>query len=96
MHMSYSIHYGPEKPKFGQRKKGYAGLIGAVLIIMVCAAVIGFAIPQQTKQFVQALFPWTRSEVVSALKEFREDIREGLPVSDAITTFCREIIYEAK
>lgn len=93
--MSYSISYGSDTPKLYQKKKGYMGLIGAILIIMICAAAIGWAIPQQAKAFAQALFPWTREEVRFALTELRRDILDGQPLSDAVTTFCREIIYEA-
>ena len=94
--MSYAIHYGPNKPKYQKKKNGYIGFVGAVLIIMVCATAIGFAIPQQADQFVRALFPWTRSQIVSAILDLRENIIMGDPIYDAITTFCREIIYEAK
>lgn len=94
--MSYTIHYGSEMPKFSPKKKSYAGLVGAVIIIMVCSAAIGFAIPRQAEQFVQALFPWTRMEVRSTLADLREEVKDGMPMADAISAFCHEIIYEAK
>lgn len=94
--MSYSIHYGPDRPKSAPKKRSYFGLVGAVLVIMVCAAAIGWSLPQQAEQFTQALFPWTRSEVQTAFTELREDVREGQPLSDAVKTFCLEIIHGAE
>jgi len=94
--MGYSIHYGPDKPRSAQKTNSYLGFVGAVLVIMVCAAAIGWAIPQQAGQFARALFPWTRSEVRAAFAELREDVREGQPFSDAVTTFCLEIIHNAE
>lgn len=94
MFMSYTIHYGPETPKFAPKKKGYAGLVGAVIIIMICSAAIGWSIPKQTELFVKALFPWTRTEVKAALADLRNEVRNGEPITDAVTTFCRELIYE--
>ena len=93
--MSYSIHYGPDKPDTGSKRKGYAGLIGAILIVLICAFAIGWAIPEQTKEFVQALFPWTRTEVSIALAQLRENIKTGQPLADAVSAFCQGILNEA-
>ena len=92
--MSYTIHYGPETPKPATHKKFFLGFVGAIIIIMICSIAIGWAIPKQTEQFVQALFPWTRTEVKSALTDLREEIMDGQPISDAVAAFCRELIYE--
>lgn len=93
--MGYSIHYGPDRPQFAKRKRNYAGFIGAVVILMVCAMAAGWALPQQAERFKQALFPWTRDQVQSAFAEFQENVRDGEPLSDAVTDFCREIIDNA-
>jgi hypothetical protein len=94
--MSYTIHYGPEIQKLSPKKNGYAGFVGAVIILMVCSVAIGWAIPRQAEQFVQALFPWTRMEVRATLADLREEVKDGMPMADAISAFCHEIIYEAK
>ncbi len=93
--MSYSIHYDSDNPNFRSQKKPLFGLIGAILVIMVCAAAIGWAIPQQAMQFRQVLLPWTRTEVKAAFAELREDLRQGEPLSDAVTAFCLEIIHDS-
>lgn len=94
--MSYSICYGPERPKPEQKKRSYFGLAGAVAIIIICSIAIGWAIPQQVNQFVQALLPWTRSEVIAAFSELRNDVKEGKSINDAVTDFCLEIINAAE
>ena len=94
--MGYSIHYGPDRPQFAPEKRTNRGFVGAVLILMVCAMAIGWALPQQTERFVQALFPWTQEQVQVAFAELRQDVREGQPLSDAVTAFCREIIDDAQ
>lgn len=93
--MSYSIHYGPDVPQSVPIKRSYFGLVGALLVVVICATAVGWAMPQQAEKFAQALFPWTRSEVNAAFAELREDVREGQPISEAVTTFCREIIDDA-
>ena len=94
--MGYSVYYGPDMPRFTSKKRNHGGFIGAVLIFMVCAMAIGWALPQQTERFVQALFPWTQDQVQIAFAELRQDVREGQPLSDAVTAFCREIIDDAQ
>ena len=94
--MSYSISYGPDRPKPAPKKQSYFGLAGAVTVIVVCALVIGWWIPQQAEQFAQVLLPWTKNEVKAAFAELREDIHDGQPLSDAVTAFCLEIIHDAK
>lgn len=93
--MSYSIHYDSDNPKFRSKKKHVFGLVGVILTIMVCAVALGWAIPQQAKQFRQALFPWSREEVKAAFAELRDDLRQGEPISDAVTAFCVEIIHDS-
>ena len=93
--MSYSIHYDSDNPNFRAQKKPLFGFVGAILVIMVCAAAIGWAIPQQAKQFREVLLPWTRTEVKAAFSELRDNLLQGEPLSDAVTAFCLEIIHDS-
>ena len=93
--MSYSIHYGPDKPNGIRNTESRLGLIGAIVVVLVCVLAIGWAIPEHTEQFVQALFPWAREEVRSALDEMRLNLKAGQPVRDVISAFCQGIISEA-
>ncbi len=93
--MSYSIHYDSDNPNFIPQKKPLFGFVGAILVIMVCAVAIGWAIPQQVDQFREALFPWTREETKAAFSELRDDLRQGEPLPDAVTAFCLEIIHDS-
>lgn len=96
MSMSYSIHYGPERPKHARKKKNRYGMAGAVIVLLVCAAAAGWSMPEQAQQFYQALFPWTRQEVKEAFSELKTDLRQGETVSDAVTSFCLEILDDAE
>lgn len=93
--MSYSIRYDSDNPNFKQQKKPIFGLIGAILVIMVCATAIGWAIPQQVKQFKETLMPWKRAEVQAAFSELQDELRQGQPFEDAVTAFCLEIIHDS-
>ena len=93
--MSYSISYGPDKSNAGSKRKEYAGLFGAVIIVLVCAIAIGWSLPDQMKQFTEALFPWTRTDVSDALAIMRENVMNGQPLTDAVSAFCQGIINEA-
>lgn len=93
--MSYSIHYDSDNPSYKPQKNPVFGIIGAVLVIMVCAAAIGWAIPQQVIQFKEALIPWTRAEVKAAFSELRNDLLQGQPLTDAVTAFCQEMIHDS-
>ena len=94
--MSYSISYGPDKARHEKKKRPYFGLVGAVVVIIVCALVIGWSIPQQAEKFALALFPWTRTEARTSFSQLQEDIKDGQPLTDAVTTFCLEIIHNAE
>ncbi len=91
--MSYTIRYGPVNTNSCKKKSGWFGIIGAVLILTVCLLAVSWYLPQQARQFREALLPWTRSEVLSAFSEFRRDVIEGEPFNDALTAFCRDIIH---
>ena len=93
--MSYSIHYDSDNPNFRPQKKPVFGIIGAILVIMVCAAAIGWAIPQQVMQFKEALLPWTRAEVKAAFSNLQDDLQQGQPLADAVTAFCQEMIHDS-
>lgn len=93
--MSYSISYGPDKTNIRTKSNGHAGLIGAVLIVLVCAIAIGWSLPEQARQFTEALFPWTRTDVSAALAILRENVMDGQPLKDAVSAFCHGIINEA-
>ena len=93
MFMSYTIRYGPDLTKKYRKRPVRFGGIGIVMILSACLLLASWCLPQQAKQFKEALFPWTRAEVVAAFSELRESILEGEPCGDAVTAFCRDVIH---
>ena len=93
--MSYRIQYGPDRPGRGQEKRSAFGVVGVVIVAAVCALALGFALPEQAGQLREVLFPWAQPEVKSAFSELTGELRSGVPLSDALAGFCREILDEA-
>lgn len=94
--MSYSIHYGPAGTADHLKKKSRLGMVGAAVVILVCAAAFGCALPSQVQQLRQVLFPWAEPAVQEAFEEFREDVRQGESFKEAAAAFCLEILDEAE
>lgn len=94
--MSYCIRYGPDVPA-RMRKRGLPfGMIGAVIVVAVCALAIGFALPEQAQQLQEAFFPWTMPAAREAFSEFTAQLRQGEAFQDAMTDFCLEIFRGAE
>ena len=66
---------------------GMAAICGALLLRLM--------IPQSMQVFRELLHPLTDEYTVSAFATMVEEIGDGIPVSEAVMTFCRDIIeYE--
>jgi len=92
--MSYAIHYGPERkrPKLKPLKSGN----NALAILVLGAVVAGAALwPQGVQALRLALCPWLDQNLVSAWSNMVAQVREGTSVVQAVTAFCREVIFNA-
>ena len=67
--MSYSICYGPTTPKESARKHLYFRKLG-VVILVIFAIVMCYFFPQNSRKFVETLFPWTSRSAQAAFNEF--------------------------
>lgn len=92
--MSYKISYG-EMSKKSIKNKRSRWLLPAALAAVVLAIGIRFFYPDATKQLTEALFPLTSASSQEALEVLSQNLKAGESFSDAVTAFCREIIYEA-
>lgn len=90
--MSYTVRYGEDVPERVPVKATRFGLVGAVVIFLVCAAALGFAIPEQIDTLRETLFPWTQEAVRESFGDFREDLRQGRSFREAFGEFCVEIV----
>lgn len=94
--MSYKISYG-ETAKMKMRKPNIRFVVPVAAVLAAALGVTArLCWPDETKQLIEALFPLTSDSSQQALKSFSENIRAGEPIGDAVTAFCREIIYESE
>lgn len=95
MEMGYRVEYG--KPSRRYEKEGGAG-IRVALMTLCFAGIFGFLTvkfwPDGAKVLDRlfSLEDWAVTR--HALETMATELRAGLPVGDAVTAFCREIISE--
>lgn len=91
--MSYQISYGMIPQETARRpRRWWYGAAGIVLALAVIARIF---YPAETKQLTDALFPLTSESAQEALAVFKQNIRAGESLGDAVTAFCMEIIDDA-
>ena len=87
--MGYRIVYGRKKRQFCQLTKGKkvlaAAIVICVLLVMVCF--LGGT---------EFLLPGDREISGAALENMVNAVRNGENISDAVASFCREIILNAQ
>ena len=92
--MSYRIEYG-KNPKYRispSRKKWTKATL--VLSLMAVAAAGGFYTVQVIG--LQNLLPGDPAVTGAALDAFIESWQDGVPIADAFTVFCQEIVDNAQ
>lgn len=94
MGLSYRVEYGKPSQKYERKKSAIR--IG---VLTVCfAAVFGFLTLKfwpEGAQVLDRLFSTEEWAVArQALETMALQLRAGLPVGEAVTTFCREIVSE--
>lgn len=94
--MSYTIQYGPsgkaEAEWNSSRTKRKRRTAAAILLAVVAIGVLLLGGADRVRDF---LIPGDPEVTKAAFAQFTENIRQGEPVGDAITAFCREIIDNA-
>ena len=95
--MGYIITYGHSNGKSYRFKRvrsiTWRGFAAALLVVLLALLVLNPQIRGQVKNF---LLPGDAEVTEAALIEMVSSIKEGEPVGDAVTAFCREIIDGAK
>lgn len=94
--MAYKIQYDPEMnakyPSAGtQRWKN-----GRKFLIIIFLLFIAFTAVYFKDTLLPILIPGDAVVTASAFEGLVSDMREGAPVGEAITAFCREIISHAE
>lgn len=91
--MHYSVYYEPDKndkyPVSAKPKQGKNGLrvIGIILAILLFTGAIRYK-----KELAAWLIPGNDEITVQAAEDLLTNMRDGVPIGEAITVFCEEII----
>ena len=95
--MSYRISYENgtvTKKKRSHLKDRYRILLRFVVVLIVCIAGV-CVLRGHANKFMDYMLPGDPETTQSALTAMSEEIKDGRPLKDVITTFCREIIDNA-
>lgn len=94
--MGYVIQYNPENNKkfpvkaLGKRRRKW------LTALILTAIILGMMRTELGSWIKMWLLPGDAVQTEASLSAFVENIRAGEPLSDAVTTFCREIIDHAQ
>ena len=91
--MSYRIFYGR---KTERRKKnfGFLGIIGVTVVLMAWLLAFSWLHTEHARKFREVFFPWSSSELQTAMANLKEDVHNGIPFQEAAQTFCWDLINE--
>ena len=90
--MSYRVEYASWAVAKGQpprRKLRLAGLV-FVFFILFCITV-NVCYPRGREVMLDLFLAGGGEELLTAVSNFSQDLGDGLPLSTAVQTFCREI-----
>lgn len=90
--MSYRVEYnisGNTKVVNTDRERRYKWMGRIACVFVICAVLIHGIV---SKWIWDVLFPGYNETTVSAADNMIAQIRDGEPIGDAVTAFCKEII----
>ena len=67
-------------------KRAVYAMIACLLVCMACLL-------WKSDDFRRAIIPGNMEVTQAAWNDFVEDVQSGVPIIDAVTTFCRGVIY---
>ena len=91
--MAYRIEYTPDS---GSEKDGSWSLaIMTLLVFVLFAAVVHSFYPGQWSNLQAILLPGDGAVTGAALETLVQDLRSGIPMTDAAAAFCTQILQHA-
>ena len=91
--MSYRISYGSEKDLIRFQKSNHYGLIVFAFIVELVVGIRVF-LPDFFKSCLEFMNPLDEYGVQAACIMI-ENVRQGIPVGEAVDAFCRSIVENA-
>lgn len=93
--MGYRIDYGGPAGTLRPKKRDWRA-VSAVLLVALCVAGAVTVKAVGLKWVREVLLPGDPEITAAALETMAEDLREGESLRDALTAFCREIMYHGQ
>lgn len=92
--MGYRIQYeySAVKKSLNEQTTRYKSFLYVIACLCVCC-VIAFAAMRYRNMIWNLMLPGDPEITRNALSMLSENIREGMPVKEAIEVFCKEILY---
>lgn len=91
--MGYRINYSTGK----SRKKTYkiitvSPFVMASILLGVACIICFFVFSSDVEHTMHMLFPWTEPATKEAFLKMEESIHMGMSVTEALLTFCKELL----
>ena len=91
--MHYSVYYEPDKnEKYPATVKPKQGKNGLSVIVIILAILLFAGAIRYKKELTAWLIPGNDEITVQAAEDLLTNMRDGVPIGEAITVFCEEII----
>ena len=88
--IQYSTYSDKKFPVGRRRKRKYYIIIAGVLILAILIPVY------KSGLLKDLLVPGDAAVTEAAVEMLADELKEGVPLKDAVATFCREIIYHGQ
>lgn len=92
--MGYQVIYGED----GQIKKQKKTTVGIRTMTSICfvvfALLVRFQWPAGREMLLAYLMPDQQSITQAAFSDFMGNLRKGAAMADALTVFCKDLLYE--
>ena len=96
MHMGYRIEYDDFGGKYEISQERHSRF-PLLLTVCVIVFVLGTAVfwPEGTEKLREWIIPGEDGATAQAFEIMRENLRNGVPVGEAVEAFCRHVIHGA-
>ena len=92
--MGYQIQYtNVGNPIDISTKRNMRWIKAAFVICVICLLILAYPPVRRAVSF--AVFPGIDEDGIRSLEALANQIRQGVPLSEAVSAFCREIISNA-
>jgi hypothetical protein len=87
--MAYSIGYMPQRNEYREKRSKFPLLLLVFFLVFLLSVQI---FSQEGASLLRRMFLPVGEETVEAFSEMVLSVEEGVPLKDAVTAFCREVI----